>query len=457
MKFTEINKLKKNEIITLEITDITNEGNGVGRADGMAVFVPETAVGDVLKVKIVKVLKNYCFGIVDKIITPSADRIEVDCPHFPKCGGCSFRHISYESEAKLKEKFVYDAFTRIGKIQTEFMPILSCENPDRYRNKAQYPVGVSKEGSICGFYAKRSHRIMSGNECMLLPEIFGETAKYIVDYINQNNISGYDEQTRKGLLRHIFIRQGYHSKELMICFVVTKDIDQKLMPLCDMLKEKVSDIKSIVMNINSENTNVILGKKTVTLYGSECISDIMCGNTIDISPQAFYQVNTCQAEKLYEQAAEFACLSGNELLIDLYCGAGTIGLSMADKEKKLIGVEIIPQAVENAKKNAKRNGIKNAEFICSDAGKAAAELAKKNTKPDVIVLDPPRKGCDNQTLEAVVKMNPDKIVMISCNPATAARDCSILSENGYKVEKVRAVDLFPRTAHVECLILLSLK
>ncbi len=452
MKFMERNKLKKNEIIDLEITDITSDGNGVGKYDGMAVFVPETAVGDILKVKIVKVLKNYCFGIVSEIVTPSADRINVDCPHFPKCGGCSFRHISYESEARLKEKFVYDAFTRIGKIQTEFMPILSCENPDRYRNKAQYPVGVSDKGNISGFYAKRSHRIMSGNDCRLLPENFGEIAQFIIDYTNENNISGYDEQARKGLLRHIFIRQGYHSKELMICFVVTKDIKTKLMPLCDKLKEKFADTKSIVMNINPDNTNVILGKKTVTLYGESCISDIMCGNAVDISPQAFYQVNTYQAEKLYEQAAEFAQLKGNELLLDLYCGAGTIGLSMADKVKKLVGVEIIPQAVENAKKNAERNGIENAEFICADAGKAASELAGKNTKPDVIVLDPPRKGCDTNTLDAVVSMSPEKIVMISCNPATAARDCKILSENGYTVEKVRAVDLFPRTTHVECVV-----
>lgn len=447
--------MKKNEIVNLEITDITSDGNGIGKYDGMAVFVPETAVGDLLEVKIVKVLKNYCFGIVHKVITPSADRIEPDCPHFPKCGGCSFRHISYESESKLKEKFVYDAFTRIGKIQTDFMPIISCENPDRYRNKAQYPVGISDNGNICGFYAKRSHRIMSGYDCKLLPEIFSDIAKHIINYTNHNSIPAYDEQTKKGLLRHIFIRQGYHSEELMICLVVTKHSETLFRQLCSELSEKYSNIKSIVMNINPDNTNVILGKKTVVLYGESCISDIMCGNTVDIAPQAFYQVNTHQAEKLYQQAAEFAQLSGNELLLDLYCGAGTIGLSMADKVKKLIGVEIIPQAVDNAKKNAERNNIENAEFICADAGKAAQELAEKNTKPDVIVLDPPRKGCDANTLDAVVSMNPEKIVMISCNPATAARDCKILSENDYTVEKVRAVDLFPRTTHVECVVLMS--
>ncbi len=445
--------MKKNEIITLEITDITSEGNGVGRFDGMAVFVPETAIGDVIKAKIVKVLKSYCFGIVQEIITPSKDRISSDCPYFPKCGGCSFRHISYESEAKFKEKIVYDAFTRIGKIQTEFMPILACENPDRYRNKAQYPVGSDKGKNICGFYAKRSHRIIDGTDCKLLPESFSEIAEFITDYTNKNNIPAYDEVTRKGLLRHIFIRQGYHSKEVMICFVVTKKA--KLDSLCGKLTEKFDNIKSIVMNINPDNTNVILGKKTIVLYGESSISDVMCGNTVDIALEAFYQVNTEQAEKLYGQANEFAELTGKETLIDLYCGAGTIGLSMANKVKKLVGVEIVPQAVENAKKNAERNGIENAEFICGDAGKAATELLSRGEKPDVIVLDPPRKGCDNATLDAVTKMNPKRIVMISCNPSTAARDAKILEENGYKAKKVRAVDLFPRTTHVETVVLLS--
>ena len=447
--------MKKNQIIELEITDITSDGNGVGRYESMAVFVPETAVGDLLKVKIVKVLKSYCFGIVDEIISPSPDRVQTDCPHFPKCSGCSFRHISYESEAKLKEKFVYDAFTRIGKIQTEFMPILSCEASDRYRNKAQYPVGISDDGNICGFYAKRSHRIMSGYDCRLLPENFGEISRFITEYTNENNITGYDEKSGRGVLRHIFIRQGYHSKELMICFVVKKDISQRLMPLCEKLREKFDETKSIVMNINPDNTNVILGKRTVALYGNGCISDTMCGNTIDIAPEAFYQVNTYQAERLYAQAAEFAEFKGDELLLDLYCGAGTIGLSMADRVKKLVGVEIIPQAVENAKKNAKINGVENAEFICADAGKAAKQLAEKCLKPDIVVLDPPRKGCDADTLEAIVSMCPEKIVMISCNPATAARDCGFLSANGYNAEKVRAVDLFPRTTHVECVVLLS--
>lgn len=447
--------MDKNQIVTLEITDITSEGNGVGRADGMAVFIPETAVGDIIEARIVKVLKNYAYGKVEKIVKPSADRIEIDCKYFPKCGGCSLRHISYDSELKIKEKFVYDAFTRIGNINTEFLPILGCDLPDKYRNKAQYPVGTVNNKLVYGFYAKRSHRIISGSECKLLPDIFDHIASDVIEFALQNNIKGYDENTGRGLLRHIFIRQGFHSKEIMVCFVVTKALAIKFTRLCEVLTEKYQDIKSIVMNINPENTNVILGKKTVTLWGKNEIQDIMCGNKINISPEAFYQVNTNQAEKLYAVAANLADFKGNEILLDLYCGAGTIGLSMASKVKKLIGVEIIPQAVKNAMENARSSNIFNSEFICSDAGKAAAKLKESGIIPDIIILDPPRKGCDNLTLDSVLQMNPKKIIMVSCNPATAARDCSYLCQNGYIAEKIQSVDMFPRTIHVETVCLLS--
>ncbi len=449
--------MKKNQIIRLEISDVTSDGNGVGKFDGMAVFVPETAVGDVINAKVVKVLKNYAYGIVQEIIMPSEDRIASDCPYFPKCGGCSFRHITYESEMKLKEKFVYDAFTRIGKIKADFLPILGCGMPDKYRNKTQYPVSISENGNICGFYAKRSHRIICGTDCRLLPDIFSSIADHIIDYTNANGISGYDEKIGKGLLRHIFIRKGHYSDNIMICLVVTKAATLKFKTLCDELTEKFKNIRSIVMNINPENTNVILGKKTVTLWGNDSISDFMCGNEVDISAESFYQVNTPQAENLYSLAKDFAQLSGNEVLLDLYCGAGTIGLSMADSVKKLIGVEIVAQAIENAKKNAEKNSIENAEFICADAGDAAEQLLQNNINPDVVILDPPRKGCEIKTLDAIIKMNPEKIVMISCNPATAARDCAYLNGNGYEVRKVRAVDMFARTTHVETVVMLSHK
>ena len=449
------NTMKKNEIVTIEITDITTDGNGVGKYNGIAVFVPETAVGDVIEAKIVKVLKNYSFGIVNRIITPSSDRISPDCPHFPKCGGCSFRHIKYDAELRIKEKFVYDAFTRIGKINCEFQPILGSERENEYRNKAQFPVADEKGEMKCGFYAKRSHRIISGYQCRLLPDIFGDIAKLIIEYARENNISAYNEKTNKGIIRHIYLRKGASTDEIMVCIVVTKKCAEKFSGLCKLLTEKIDKITSICININPENTNVILGRKNIVLYGREQITDIMSGNVISISPHAFYQVNTPQAERLYKIAEEFADFRGNEQLLDLYCGAGTIGLSMSDRVKKLTGVEIVPQAVENARENAKNSGVENAEFICSDAGKAAAELAQSGTLPDVVIVDPPRKGCDKLTLDSIVKMNPEKIVMVSCNPATAARDCAYLENMGYKTQRVRAVDLFPRTTHVECVVLMS--
>lgn len=445
--------MQKNEIIEIEITDITSEGNGVGRHEGMAVFVPQTAVGDVIECKIVKVLKSYAYGIVSKILKPSADRIEPDCPIFPKCGGCSFRHLSYEAELRAKEKFVRDAFTRIGKINCEFEPILGCENPDGYRNKAQYPVAESDGEIICGFYAKRSHRIIGGTKCRLLPEEFGNIAESILEFCRKSNISAYNEVTGKGILRHIYLRKAPATGEIMVCLVVTRKCD--FTGLAEKLTGEFSAIKSIVLNVNPDNTNVILGKKTEVIWGSEKITDIMCGNVISIAPEAFYQINSPQAERLYGIAEEYAYLKGTENLLDLYCGAGTIGLSMAEKVKKLTGVEIVPQAVENAKENAENSGIENAEFICADAGKAAERLMQCGKCPDVVIMDPPRKGCDRLTLDSVVKMNPKKIVMISCNPSTAARDCAVLSENGYMPVKVRAVDLFPRTGHVECVVLLS--
>lgn len=445
--------MQKNEIIEIEITDITSEGNGVGRHEGMAVFVPQTAVGDVIECKIVKVLKSYAYGIVSKILKPSADRIEPDCPLFPKCGGCSFRHLSYEAELRAKQKFVRDAFTRIGKIDCEFEPILGCENPDGYRNKAQYPVSESDGEMICGFYAKRSHRIIGGTKCRLLPEELCSIAESVLEFCRKSNISAYNEITRRGVLRHIYLRKAPATGEIMVCLVVTRKCD--FTGLAEKLTGEFPAIKSIVLNVNPDNTNVILGKKTEIIWGAEKITDIMCGNVISIAPEAFYQINSPQAERLYGIAEEYAGLKGTENLLDLYCGAGTIGLSMAEKVKKLTGVEIVPQAVENAKENAENSGIDNAEFICADAGRAAERLMQCGECPDVVIMDPPRKGCDKLTLDSVVKMNPEKIVMISCNPSTAARDCAYLSENKYLPVKVRAVDLFPRTGHVECVVLLS--
>lgn len=445
---------KKNDFTELEITDVTAEGNGVGRSDGIIIFVQGTAVGDRIRAKIVKVTKNYCYGIVDKMLEQSPDRIQPDCEVYKTCGGCSFRHISYEAETALKEKIVHDAIERIGKVTTEFEPILPCSPCDNYRNKAQYPVAEIDGKIVCGFYSKRSHRVVPFTKCRLQPKEFSYIADTITEFLTERKISAYNEITHKGIVRHIYLRKGFHSGEVMVCLVVTKDISSRLKELVHLLIEKFPYITNISLNINSSVTNVILGKKVIKLYGKETITDIMCGNKIKLSPLSFYQVNTLQAEKLYEIAKEYAELKGNEILLDLYCGAGTIGLSMADSVKKLIGVEIIPEAVENAKHNAKLNHIENAEFFCGDAGEIASKL---DEKPNVIIIDPPRKGCDTTTLDTIIHMSPEKIVMISCNPSTAGRDCNYFEQNGYKVKKVRAVDLFPRTGHVETVCLLSRK
>ena len=448
--------LKKNDMITLEIVGMTNEGNGVGRHEGITVFVPLTAVGDVIECHIVKVLKSFCYGIVKRIITPSEHRCKPECDVFSKCGGCSFRHFTYDEELRIKEDFVKASFERIGKIFAKSEPILGAKQVERYRNKAQYPVAEQDGKAVCGFYSRRSHRLIAFDDCALQPEVFGKIAETIVSYMNNNGVSAYKEESGKGLVRHIYIRRGEHSGEIMVCIVVT-DLRRcgKLFGVAGLLTKRFSDIKSIVLNENPKKTNVIMGKKFSLLYGKETISDIMCGNRISISPQSFYQVNTIQAERLYKLAEEYAQLKPDDILLDLYCGAGTIGLSMADKVKKLIGVEIIGSAIENAKSNASENSIDNAEFICGDAGQVSEILYNRGERPNVIIADPARKGCDRETLEYMAKMAPDRIVMISCNHATAARDCAILGELGYKVEKYRAVDLFPRTTHVECVVLLT--
>ena len=446
---------EKNQVSKAEITSLTSEGSGVCRIDGMAVFVPQTAVGDVCEIRIVKVLKNYAFGIAEKILVPSPDHIADSCPVYKKCGGCLLRHISYEAECRTKNGIVRDAFERIGGLSPQFDDFLGAEATERYRNKAQYPLAVQDGKAVCGFYAPRSHRVIPVEDCALQPAIFSSIIRTVLDYINEKKLSVYDEETNTGIIRHIYLRRGAHSQEIMVCLVVRKDISRQLSALCRTLAEKYSNIKSIVMNINSRKTNVILGDECVTLRGSDTISDTMCGNTVEISPLSFYQVNTVQAERLYGKALEYAAPDKDEVIADLYCGAGTIGLSMAKQAARIVGVEIVPQAVENARENAIRNNIDNAEFHCGDAGEVFGKLRRQGCKPDIIVVDPPRKGCSTETIDVIAGAAPRKIVMISCNPATAARDARLLSERGYSVDKVCGVDLFPRTGHVECVVLMS--
>ncbi|MBE6878447.1 MAG: 23S rRNA (uracil(1939)-C(5))-methyltransferase RlmD [Ruminococcaceae bacterium] len=448
--------IKKNDIITLEITDISSDGNGVGKYENIAVFVPMTAVGDVCNVKILKVLSSYCFGKVEEIITPSSDRIDSLCPNFTKCGGCDFLHISYEAEKRAKTNFVKNCFERIGKINTPVNDALSCDKIHRYRNKAQFPVRKDENSkAVTGFFAQRSHRIIPCNNCLLQPELLNEIAEYIVNRLNQLGIKAYDEEKLTGLIRHIYLRYGEVSDQLMVCLVSTKKKVWNIDILVKDLVEKYPAVKTVVLNINDKNTNVILGEENVVLYGDGNISDVLCGVKITLSPHSFYQVNREGAQQLYTVAKNALNLTKDDILLDLYCGAGTIGLSMANEVKTLVGVEIIPEAIENAKENAKQNGIDNARFICSDAGQAAQLLVKEGFRPTAVVLDPARKGCDENTLNAVLEMTPSRIAMISCNPSTAARDCKYLAEHGYNVDFIQPFDMFPRTKHCECVVKLT--
>lgn len=451
----KISVLQKNQIITIAISGMTADGSGVGRYEGFAVFVPNTAVGDTAEVKIIKVLKSYAIGRLEFLINPSPDRIETECAASSQCGGCVFRHISYGAELQIKDGVVRDAFTRIGGLTPSFEPILASPQINGYRNKAQYPVGIQNGETVCGFYAKRSHRIVPAMSCMLSPAVFKTILNDIMAYVLKNNIQPYDEHRHTGLLRHIFLRRGHYSGQMQVCFVVKRRCDQLFHSLAEQLMEKHAFIKSIVLNINPDKTNVIMGKRSVTLRGSDTVSDRLCGIEVSLSPLSFYQVNTPQAERLYGIAADYAQLSGVETVLDLYCGTGTIGMSMAGNAAQVIGVELVEQAVEDARKNADRNGIHNVRFICAGAADAARQLEQEGIHPDVVVLDPPRKGCEKAVLKTAAKMCPSRIVMISCSPATAARDCALLKREGYQSLKVRAVDMFPRTGHVECVVLMS--
>ncbi len=443
--------LSKNDIIPMKITSTTAEGSGVGKTeDGVAVFVPLSAVGDELTVRILKVKKTYAFGKIEEILSPAESRTQPDCPHFSQCGGCVWRHISYEEECRLKRQKVADAVERIGGIKTEIKPIISSEKTLRYRNKAQLPVAVGKDGALqMGFYAFHSHRIIDCADCLLQPEVFNSVMQITRDFLGKTDNDCYDERTGKGRLRHLYIRYGELTDELMVCYVVNGNGLKQEDLLVKMLREGLPNLKTVIINSNREKTNVILGKKNRTIYGSGFITDKLCGLNFRISPFSFWQVNRAQAERLYEKAREYAALSGSETLLDLYCGTGTIGLTMAKSCKQLIGVEIIEDAVRDAEQNAAVNSICNARFICADAETAAAQLESEGVRPDVVVLDPPRKGCGEALVKTIGKMSPDRIVYVSCDPATLARDLKYFEEQGYKTSEVTPVDMFPRTAHVE--------
>ncbi|MCH3972880.1 MAG: 23S rRNA (uracil(1939)-C(5))-methyltransferase RlmD [Oscillospiraceae bacterium] len=448
---------QKNDCIPLTVTGYTAEGRGVGRCQGAAVFVPGAAAGDVLRVRILKTEKTYAYGKIEEILSPSPDRTAPDCPQFPRCGGCVFRHITYAAECRAKEQRVRDAIGRIGGLPPQLVEsIVPAQDPQRYRNKAQFPLGLAPDGGLtAGFYAPHSHRIIPCGDCLLQPESFTKAVHAVQAWYQKARDSVYDEKTGKGLLRHLYLREAMSGGEVLVCLVVNGGAVSEEELLVRLLQQQVPGLAGVLLNTNRRRTNVILGEKNRTLWGAPALTDTLCGLRFSISPNSFYQVNRAQAEVLYGIAGRFAGLTGKETLLDLYCGTGTIGLSMAKNAGHVIGVEVVPAAVADARRNAACNGIKNAEFFCGDAAQAAARLREKGLSPDVIVLDPPRKGCGPVLVHTAAQMAPQRIVYVSCDPATLARDLKTFAQEGYALCRAVPVDLFPRTAHVECVALMS--
>ena len=440
--------LEKGKIYEALISDYTAQGQGVAKIEGCAVFIPNAVAGEKCMVRIEKARSNWATGKITEILEKSPHRINRECPVAKLCGGCDFWHMDYEEETRLKAERVRQALNHIGGEDLKEIPILSAPTCRDYRNKAQYPVSSEKGRVFAGFFRAGTHKVVENKGCLILPKEADLVKKQVIDYVNHWRISAYDETTSKGLLRHIYVRQGAVSKELLVCLVVNGRKLPHVEDLVERLK-KVSGFATLVLSVNTKAGNTVLGEEFITLYGNGYIEDTLCGLTFRLSPRSFYQVNHHQAQRLYEAAISQAEITKDDLVLDLYCGVGTITLAMAKAAGKVIGVEVVEQAVEDAWENARRNGIENAEFFCGDAGKAALELEAKGIKPDVIVVDPPRKGLNGDTIEAISRMAPRRLVYVSCDPATLARDVALLKEKGYALKNAMAADLFPRCAHVE--------
>ena len=441
--------LKKNMYIPLEIEAISHDGNGIGRHDGMAVFVPKTAIGDRIRTKVVKVHSRHAFAIMDELLEASPQREENKCPVYSRCGGCSLRHIGYEHEVTVKSAGVAENLARIGGVQIAMEPPAPSSREARYRNKAQYPVR-SVNGEICtGFFAPRSHTLIPVRDCLLQPAFFADITDTVIDFLREFAIEPYEEETHSGLVRHIYIRYAEETGQVMLCLILNGKELPHSHEFIERMRTACAKITTIVLNSNCARTNVIFGESSKTLYGPGYIVDILCGIRVEISAQSFYQVNRAAAQELYRQALAWIKPGAQDILLDLYCGTGTIGLSMANAVGQVIGVEVVPQAVDDARRNAQQNEITNARFLCADASGAVQVLQEEGIKPDIIVLDPPRKGVDEQVLESIGAFAPRKLLYISCNSATLARDCKVLQSMGYMVQRARAFDFFPRTAHVE--------
>ena len=450
------NEIKKDAKYILDISGMNHEGQGVGRIGGFVVFVDGALKGEKVETQIVKISGNYAVGKLAGIIEPSRDRVSPFCKAYGRCGGCGLQHMEYGAQLKFKENVVKDALKRIGGLESVAVrPAIGMRDPFKYRNKAQYPLKRVNGRVVAGFYAKRSHEIVECGECGIQDGLSGRIASLVKDFIERKHISVYDEKTGKGLIRHIVTRVGFRSAEAMAVIVANgKDLPGKE-ELAGVLTREMPEVKSIFLNINTRNTNVILGDKNVKIYGSGTIADYIGRYEFKISPVSFFQVNPVQTEVLYEKALEYAALSGKETVLDLYCGAGTIAIFMAGKAKKIFGIEEVGEAVEDAAANARLNGVDNVEFVAGKVEDVLPEIVQAGVRADVAVLDPPRRGCGEAVLEAVVGMGPDRIVYVSCNPATMARDVGRLAALGYGAVEIQPVDMFPWTPHVECCCLLS--
>ena len=444
-------ELAKNQEHTVTIEGYGEGGMGVARIDGRVVFVHGALRGEKCRVLILKTLKSVAFAKVLEVIEPSSERITPDCPYFPRCGGCTYRHIRYEEELRLKKQRVQDNLSRIGGSDVTVEEILGAQDTLRYRNKAQYP--VSKDGAV-GFYRARTHEVIECEHCLLVRPEADAAAEALREYMQSCRVAGYDEKTGRGLVRHLYIRSNA-AGESLICVLVNGDKLPKEDRLVTLLRDACPKCTGIVLGTNTKKGNVILGDRYRTLWGSDRLEDTLCGKTFRLSVPSFYQVNRVQAERLYAKAIEFAGLTGQETVLDLYCGAGTITLALSDHAKKVLGAEIVPEAIDDARENAARNGVKNAEFFCGDASDVAKKLARENLRPDVITVDPPRKGLAADVVESIAEMQPGRVVYVSCDSATMARDVKRLADLGYTAQRACAVDMFPRADHVETVVLLS--
>ena len=443
--------LTKNQIYEAVVTDYTSEGQGVAHIEGCAVFIPNAIAGEKYRVKIEVAKKNWAAGKIQEILEKSPHRCNRECAVAKLCGGCDFWHMDYEEEARLKAERVKNCLNRIGGENLEQVPILAAPDCHGYRNKAQYPVSSKKGRAFAGFFRAGTHSVVENDRCLILPAETDRVKDAVMDYVNQNRVTVYDEVEHKGLLRHIYVRRGAVSGQILVCLAINGRSIPKAHELVGRLK-KIQGFTTLVLSVNTKKGNAVLGDEFITLFGPGYIEDTLCGLNFRLSPRSFYQVNHHQAQRLYEAAISQAEITKADTVLDLYCGVGTITLAMASAAGKVIGVEVIEQAVADAWDNAKRNGIENAEFFCGDAGQAALELERKGVKADVVVVDPPRKGLNADTIEALARFAPRRIVYVSCDPATLARDVALLKERGYRLKNAMAADLFPRCSHVESIV-----